>query len=483
MRLGPLLSAADLPGAGIPIVTTRGDVAAVDIAGIGADSRTVGPGYLYCCVPGHRFDGHRFAAAAVAAGAVAVLSEQVLDVPVPQVVVGAVRPALGPLADAFHGHPSRHLTVAGVTGTNGKTTTVELLAAIFEADGRATATIGTLTGTRTTPEAPVLQATLAELRRRGVAAVAMEVSSHALDQHRVAAVHFTAATFTNLTQDHLDYHGTMERYFAAKARLFEPARTDVAVVNADSAWGRRLAEEAGRHGTPTITYSMSDVTDLELADGCSVFRWDGHTVRLRLRGRFNVVNAVAAATTARQLGVAHTDIVAGLGRVGSVRGRFEPVVLGQPFTVLVDYAHTPDGLEQALGAARELTAGEVIVVFGAGGDRDQAKRPLMGEAASRLADVVVLTSDNPRSEDPNLIVADIGAGMAGPARLLVEPDRAQAIRVALSAARAGDLVLIAGKGHETGQEVSGHTLPFDDARVAGSVLRDMLAGRPVTDRP
>jgi UDP-N-acetylmuramoyl-L-alanyl-D-glutamate--2,6-diaminopimelate ligase len=483
MRLDLLLSAADLVGAGVPVLELQGDPGVADISAIVLDSRAVVPGALFCCVPGQRVDGHRFAPEAVASGAVALLCERPLDLPVPQVVVTTVRPALGPLADAFHGHPSRRLLAVGVTGTNGKTTTTQLLAAIFEAQGWSTATIGTLTGTRTTPEAPQLQALLADLCDRGVAAVAMEVSSHALAQDRVASVHFAAATFTNLTQDHLDYHHTMEEYFAAKARLFEPGRADVAVVNADDVWGRRLLDTLAGQPRPGVPFSVKDdVADLRLSAGGSRFRWDGMDISLRLGGRFNVYNALAAATTARELGVPGVAIAEGLAAVEVVPGRFQPVAAGQPFTVLIDYAHTPDGLEQALTSARELAAGKLLVVFGAGGDRDHAKRPLMGAVAGRLADLAVLTSDNPRTEDPNQIITDVKAGASGPGRLVVEPDRARAIAAALASAQAGDVVVIAGKGHETGQEIAGQVIPFDDAVVARRALDRLIAHRPGIDR-
>jgi UDP-N-acetylmuramoyl-L-alanyl-D-glutamate--2,6-diaminopimelate ligase len=305
----------------------------------------------------------------------------------------------------------------------------------------------------------------------------MEVSSHALDQHRVDAVHFAAATFTNLTQDHLDYHRTMDEYFAAKARLFESGRADVAVVNADDPWGRRLLDLLAAEGRAAVPFSLADATDLAVGPEGSAFHWQGQAVRLRLRGSFNVANALAAATTGREVGVDPAAIAAGLGAVGAVRGRFEPVVAGQPFTVLIDYAHTPDGLEQALAAARGLAAGDVVVVFGAGGDRDHAKRPLMGEVAGRLADLAVLTSDNPRSEDPDRIMAEVRSGIGPQARLIVDPDRARAIGAALAAAQAGDVVLIAGKGHEAGQEIGGVVIPFDDAEVARAALQDLAGGR------
>ncbi|HLY82962.1 MAG TPA: UDP-N-acetylmuramoyl-L-alanyl-D-glutamate--2,6-diaminopimelate ligase [Acidimicrobiales bacterium] len=482
MRLDLLLDAANLPGAGVAVLDVRGDARRVEVIDIVGDSRRVTPGALYCCVTGQRFDGHLFAAEAVAAGAVALVCEHPLAPPVPQIVVASTRAALGPLADALLGHPSASLRVAGVTGTNGKTTTVALLAAIFEAHGWPTATIGTLTGTRTTPEAPLLQAKLAELREEGVTAVAMEVSSHALDQHRVDAVHFAAATFTNLTQDHLDYHGTMDAYFSAKAKLFEPGRADVAIVNDDDPWGRRLLRILAGRGSRAVPFSLADADDLRIGPRGSTFCWQNEEITLRLGGRFNVYNALAAATTAREMGVTAASVASGLAAVASVPGRFEPVDAGQPFLVLVDYAHTPDGLEQALTAARELAGRNLLVVFGAGGDRDRAKRPLMGAAATRLADLAVLTSDNPRSEEPDQIIEEVQAGARGPGALVIEPDRSRAIASALAAAEAGDVVVIAGKGHETGQELRGRIIPFNDADVARAALGRILRSRGDTER-
>jgi UDP-N-acetylmuramoyl-L-alanyl-D-glutamate--2,6-diaminopimelate ligase len=390
--------------------------------------------------------------------------------------VDSVRRALGPLADAFFGHPSRDLAVAGVTGTNGKTTTCALLQGALEAGGWRTATIGTLTQARTTPEAPDLHGVLAEWRDAGGDAVAMEVSSHALVQHRVDAIHFTAAVFTNLTPEHLDYHHTMDDYFEAKATLFAPDRVGLAVVNRADPWGRRLLERLGRNGVPTETFAPEEATEVELSPGESRFTWAGQHFAVRLGGRFNIANAVAAAACARALGLDAAAIAEGLEAIRGVRGRFEPVDAGQPFTVLVDYAHTPDGLTQALEGARELSRGRVLVVFGAGGDRDHDKRPLMGAAAARLADLAVVTSDNPRSEDPDAIIAAVLSGIEDRSNVIVAPDRAVAISTALAEARPGDVVLIAGKGHEPGQEIAGRVLPFDDADVARTSLRHLLAG-------
>jgi UDP-N-acetylmuramoyl-L-alanyl-D-glutamate--2,6-diaminopimelate ligase len=477
MRLATLLAGADLAAAGTPPGQLLGDLDATDVTRITSDSHAVTPGSLYCCVPGGRFDGHDFAPAAVAAGASALLCQRVLAVAVPQVVVAEARRAVGPLAAAFYGHPSQEMTLVAVTGTNGKTTTTHLLEAIFTAAGWRAASIGTLSGARTTPEAPVLQATLAGFRDEGRVAVAMEVSSHALVQHRVDGTWFAAAVFTNLTQDHLDYHATMEDYFQAKARLFEPGRAAMAVVNADDPWGGRLLEQlqspaVGGSRRPVVPFSLDDLEDLTISPDGSRFRWRGADVRLHLGGRFNVRNALAAATAAAALGIDLPAIVAGLEHVAAVRGRFEPVRAGQPFTVLVDYAHTPDGLEQALTSARELVGsnGRLIVVFGAGGDRDRAKRPLMGSVASRLADLAVLTSDNPRSEDPDAIIKEVASGSNAEGQLEVEVDRKTAIGQALAAAKPQDVVVIAGKGHELVQEIGGQAVAFDDAAVAHEAL-------------
>jgi UDP-N-acetylmuramoyl-L-alanyl-D-glutamate--2,6-diaminopimelate ligase len=477
VRLVGLVAEAGLDQLGL-LTRVIGD-SGTAVQGLTMDSRQVGRDSLFACVPGQNRDGHEFAADAVVSGAAAILCERPLDLAAPQVVVTSVRRALGPVADAINDHPSRHLTVAGVTGTNGKTTTCALLQGAFEATGWQTATIGTLTHPRTTPEAPDLHALMASWRQAGGDAITMEVSSHALVQHRVDAVSFAAAVFTNLTPEHLDYHHTMDDYFEAKAMLFTPDRVGLAVVNRADPWGRRLLERLDRLGVPTETFAPGDAADVELAPSRSQFTWAGQRVTINLGGRFNLANAVAAATCARALGIDPADIATGMAAVRGVRGRFEPVDAGQPFTVLIDYAHTPDGLAQALRGARELTPGHLLVVFGAGGDRDHDKRPLMGAAATELADVAVVTSDNPRSEDPDAIIAAIVAGVPpddheGRSKLIVEPDRAAAISVALGAARPGDVVLIAGKGHEPGQEIAGETRPFDDAAVARASLQRIL---------
>jgi UDP-N-acetylmuramoyl-L-alanyl-D-glutamate--2,6-diaminopimelate ligase len=379
------------------------------------------------------------------------------------------------VAAAFWGHPSRDLHVIGVTGTSGKTTTTHLLAGITEAHGWPTAIIGTLSGPRTTPEAPELQALLAAERDQGCRAVAMEVSSHALALGRVRATRFGVAVFTNLSHDHLDFHRDLDDYFAAKAELFTPAYADAAVVNLDDPRGRHLA---AAQFVPTEGYSLADASDLDVSTTRSRFGWRGVTVDLPLGGRFNVSNALAAATAAARLGISEATIAAGLSNARAVPGRFEPVDEGQPFAVLVDYAHKPGALADALAAARDSArGGQVILVFGAGGDRDPSKRPEMGEVAARLADRVLLTSDNPRGEDPLAIIDAIRAGMPGDGACTVEPDRATAIALAVDAAAPGDVVLIAGKGHEAVQIVGDRSLPFDDREVARAALRARRDGR------
>jgi len=437
------------------------------------DSRRAGPGVLFCCVPGEHHDGHDFAASAVAAGASAVLCSRRLDLAVPQLVVDDPRAAMALAAAAVHHHPSDALTVIGVTGTNGKTTVVTMLGALLAHAGRTVEAIGTLTGARTTPESTDLQAQLAEFRDRGVTHVAMEVSSHALELHRVDATHFAVAVFTNLGEDHLDFHRTPEAYFAAKARLFEAGRCDVAVINVDDVHGRLLRDAAS---VPVVPYSVEGLDSLDLRGDGSSFTWRGHSVELAAPGRHNVANALAVAEAARALGVAEHDIVAGLAGAPAVPGRFERVDEGQPFAVVVDYAHTPDALENVLTAARELVAvtdtgpGRLIVVFGCGGDRDAAKRPAMGRVVTERADVAIVTNDNPRSEDPLRIISEIRSGCVH--EPIVEPDRRAAIRLALASAATGDVVVIAGKGHEQGQQFSDRTEAFDDRLVAAEELRE-----------
>ena len=460
----------------IDVVGVRGDPSSTEVSSVEFDSRRAGPRSLFCCLPGTHTDGHRHAAEAVRAGATSLLCEHLLDLDVTQVQVapGTVRPAMARVAAAFSGYPSRHLTMVGVTGTNGKTTVTHMVRSILERAGRPTGVIGTLDGERTTPEAPVLQALLAGLRRDGRQAVAMEVSSHALVQHRVDGIVFDVAAFTNLSREHLDHHGTMEAYFEAKAALFDPSRSRRAVVFVDDPWGRQLLAQLS--GEP-VAVRRTDASQVVLSIGSSRFEWRGRPVTLPLSGAFNVDNALVAAAVATALGAGPDEVVDGLASLPPVPGRMEVVTAGAPFSVVVDYAHTPAGLAVALDSARALAGpNRVLCLFGCGGDRDRGKRPAMGAVAARQSDVVLLTSDNPRSEDPMAILADIRSGIDGPVDLVVEPDRATAIRTAVSLARPGDVVLVAGKGHETTQVVADRVVPFDDRVEAARAVAERQGG-------
>jgi UDP-N-acetylmuramoyl-L-alanyl-D-glutamate--2,6-diaminopimelate ligase len=458
---------------GLVVRTVTGDRGA-PVSSVTVDSRDVRPGSLFCCIRGEHHDGHAFAADAARAGAAALVVDHLLDdVSIAQVLVDDTRIATALVAAAFHEHPADRLDVVGVTGTNGKTTTVSLLAGILGELGRAVSTIGTLTGAFTTPEAPELQQTLAGFAAGGVDSVAMEVSSHALALHRVDGMTFAAAVFTNLGRDHLDLHGTLEEYFGAKARLFEAGRARLAVVNTGDEWGRRVKALAG---TTVIEFDPTALRDVEVRPSCHRYTWNGLDVRVPLGARFNVANSLAALTTAVALGCDPVAAVGALSRAAPVPGRFEAIAAGQPFAVIVDFAHTPDGLDAVLDAAADAARGHrVIVVFGCGGDRDRAKRPLMGAAAARRADLAVITSDNPRTEDPDAIIADVVAGVptSERGRLLVEPDRRAAMAVAFRAAHPGDVVVIAGKGHEQTQTVGTRATPFDDRVVARAVLESL----------
>ncbi len=463
----------------VEVTGTRGDPTATEVRTVEFDSRRASPGALFCCVPGRRTDGHLHAAEAVARGATSLLCEHFLDLAVTQVRVpiGGVRPAMARVATAFYGHPARQLTTVGVTGTNGKTTVSQLVRSVLETDGRRTGALGTLAGVRTTPEAPDLQRTLAGLAHDGCVAAVLEVSSHALTEHRVDGIRFDVAAFTNLSRDHLDHHGGMEAYFAAKASLFTPDRCARAVVFVDDPWGARLA--ASLADDRVVRVRRDEASDVELAVGTTRFGWRGHRVTLPLTGRFNVDNALVAAAVAVALGVAEDRVAAGLAAAAPVPGRMEVVGPGAPVAVVVDYAHTPGGLEVALRACRSLAGeGRVLCVFGCGGDRDAGKRPEMGRVASLLADLVVLTSDNPRSEEPGAIIAAVVAGLAPGTVPVVEPDRAAAIRAAVARAEPGDLVLVAGKGHETTQTVAGRAVPFDDRQEAAAALAERFGGGP-----
>jgi UDP-N-acetylmuramoyl-L-alanyl-D-glutamate--2,6-diaminopimelate ligase len=475
----PLSAAvAVVPGAEI-----RGD-AGIPVAEVAFDSRRVLRGTLFFCVPGANADGHDFAPQAVRSGATALVVERWLDLDAPQILVPSTRSAMGPMSATVLGDPARSLTIVGVTGTNGKTTIVHLLDAMFRAAGRRSGAIGTVGAhvageavplARTTPEAPDLHRLLGRMRDAGVTTVAMEVSSHALDQGRVGGVVFDAAVFTNLSQDHLDHHGSMESYFGAKATLFAEDRTRHAVLNLDDAWGRRLLDVP----VPVTTFGLDPAADVR-AEGVRVrvdglvFRVDGREVTSPLRGVFNVSNCLAAIAASRVVGVDADAAIEGLASAGHVPGRMEPVDSGQDFLVVVDYAHTPDSIRIVLAAARPLATGRVIVVFGCGGDRDRAKRFPMGAAATEGADLTVITTDNPRSEDPHDIIAEVERGaIEGGGRYVVVPDRRTAIRLALAEARAGDVVVVAGKGHEVEQELVGGAVPFDDRVVVREELDAM----------
>jgi len=475
----PLAGLAEL----VPGAVVEGDAAGVRLTGVTLDSRSAQSGDLYAALPGATTHGAEFLDQALAAGAVAVLTDRPGPHPLPAVVVPDPRRHLGRIASWVYDAPSSSLDVVGVTGTNGKTTTVYLLEAGFAAAGRGTGLIGTVEtrvlgesvpSVRTTPEAPDLHALLAVMRERGAQAVAMEVSSHGLALGRVDGVGFAVAVFTNLTQDHLDFHADMDAYFRAKASLFQPERCAIAVVNVDDEAGQRIA---GATAVPLVTTSAQGrgvadwrATDVATAADGSRFRLHGpdvgrgRTVRLRLPGGYNVDNALGAIAALHAAGVDLDAAIGGVESLTGVPGRLERVDAGQPFLAVVDYAHSPDAVASVLRTVRPLTRGKVVVVLGCGGDRDRGKRPLMGEAAARGADVVVVTSDNPRSEDPLAIIAAVAAGAraAGQAEVVVQPDRAAAIRAACSMAAAGDVLVVAGKGHEQGQELADRTIPFDD---------------------
>ena len=456
----------------------------IEIADLAYDNRLARPGTLFFCVPGFTRDGHDFAPEAVARGAVALVLERPLNLGVPEILVESAREAMAQPAARFYGDPTASLDVVGVTGTNGKTTTAFLVRALLEADHRRTGLLGTVKSVvggvehdvqRTTPEAIELQRTFRAMLDAGDRACSMEVSSHALELHRADAIRFAVTIFTNLTQDHLDFHETMEDYFGAKRRLFTEGEPGAAVINVDDRYGARLAAELA----DPITFALDRDASYRAADvrtGLSGSRLtvDAPERRIELssplRGRFNVYNVLAALAAARTLGVTIDTAAAAIETAGQVPGRFEPVDEGQEFAVLVDYAHTPDSLQNVLVAARELTDDGVHVVFGCGGDRDRGKRPLMGEIARRLADRVIVTSDNPRSEDPEAIIEQILVGAGNDVEHNV--DRREAIARAIANAEPGDVVVIAGKGHEQGQEFAeGHKIPFDDVTVAREILQ------------
>jgi UDP-N-acetylmuramoyl-L-alanyl-D-glutamate--2,6-diaminopimelate ligase len=507
MELGELLRASGVAA------DLRGE-AGVEISDLVYDSRRVGPGALFFCVTGLSSDGHEFAPHAVEAGAAALVVERPLDLGVPEVQVESARAAMAPLAAVFWGDPTEDLTVIGVTGTNGKTTTAFLVRDVLEDAGRRSGLLGTVQRVvggeveeveRTTPEAIDLQATFRRMIDAGDEACVLEVSSHALVLHRADAIHFDVKVFTNLTQDHLDFHQDMEDYFAAKRLLFTAQggapilelEGGISVVNLDDAYGRRLADDLaeGPSGDRVTFSALGADADLSARDVSFDATGSAFTclspagaieVRTSLPGDFNVANALAALAVAHALGLDLRRAAAALASAGQVPGRFESIDQGQPFAVLVDYAHTPDSLQNVLEAARRITRGRVVSVFGCGGDRDREKRPLMGRAGAELSDLAIVTSDNPRSEEPEAIIEEILSGidqaLIDEGRVVVKPDRRAAIAQALETAEPGDTVVIAGKGHEQGQEFEqGRKIPFDDREVAREELRKLR--RPVPSPP
>jgi UDP-N-acetylmuramoyl-L-alanyl-D-glutamate--2,6-diaminopimelate ligase len=499
MELGELLRASGLAA------QVRGDPA-VEIRDLAYDSRRVGPGTLFFCFAGEKTDGHDFAPGAVEAGAAALVVERPLDLEVPQAQVEDARAAMAPIAAAFNGDPTSELAVVGITGTNGKTTTAFLVRHLLEAAGRRCGLLGTVRQVvggeieeveRTTPEAIDLQRTFDRMLEAGDTACAMEVSSHALVLHRADSIDFAVKVFTNLSQDHLDFHADMEDYFAAKRLLFSgeggtpviELEGGVSVLNVDDPYGLRLAEDlSSGSGVECVTYSAAggtaDLSAREVSFDPSGSRFlcltpEGELeVETPLPGDFNVANALAALSVAHAMGLDLRASARALASAEQVPGRFESIDEGQPFGVIVDYAHTPDSLQNVLAAARRLTGGRLISVFGCGGDRDREKRPLMGRGGAELSDVAVVTSDNPRSEDPDAIIDQIREGIPTEphAEVLIEADRRAAIVLALGRAGEGDSVVIAGKGHEQGQEFEdGRKIPFDDREVAREELRRMAA--------
>lgn len=502
MSLNELLAGCDLE----PVAE---DVAISQIAYHSAQAK---PGSLFCCLPGERHDGHSFASQAVASGSVAVLCERPLGLNVPEIQVASARAAMAQLASTFHGNPSKDIPVVAVTGTNGKTSVVKMLASIYRAAGRKVATLGTLSGPLTTPEAPELQQKLAQFRC-SEDAVVMEVSSHAIAQHRIDGISFELCGFTNLSPEHLDYHSTMDRYFEAKKALFAEQFTHKAVICTDGHYGKKLYDSLPL-GIRAAKCMLSDVRILaETLEGSTV-EIAGLPIRLSIPGWFTIANANMAFAMAAELGFSSASIKAGLEQLSPIPGRFE-VVWNEPVTVVVDYAHTSHALEKALLSCRQLTpAGKCHVVFGCGGERDASKRSAMGEAASRLADFIYLTNDNPRGEDPEKIISDILAGIersqmdggvaasSGSAPqdsaplgsepqistppnsdppYLVELDRRSAIKKALEATNFGDIVLIAGKGHEDTQQIGETQMPFDDREVARE-LAEAIFSQPLSSQ-
>ncbi len=466
------------------------EVGALDTAvtGMSHDSRAVRDGQLFVCLRGDAFDGHEFAEAAQQSGASALLVDHEVASELPQLIVDDTRRAAGPAASAAWSDPSRQLVMIGITGTNGKTTTSQIVAALLEGAGLPTGVIGTLHGPRTTPEAADLHATLAEFVDSGRRAVVMEVSSHALALHRVDGTDFDVVGFTNLGHDHLDLHGTHENYFRAKSALFNTDFAPVAVINVDDPHGRLLADAVGaddeEDGMQVVELTVTDLDGVEIESQRHAYNWRGRSIEVPLGGSFNVANSLLAVAMIAELDADVSAALGGLRSLTPIPGRFESVETDDASSrgarVIVDYAHTPDGLEHLIEAVRPLTEERVIVVFGCAGRRDREKRPVMGEIAGRLADVAIATSDNPRGEDPDEIINDVIGGVAEQyrSRVIPEPDRRLAIRTALSMATRGDIVVIAGKGHEQTQDLGATTIDFDDRVVAREELAALTTDVP-----
>ena len=446
-----------------------GEIDDVEVHGLSYDSRLINSGDLFFCFKGEKKDSHDFVYDAIKGGASALVVERKIDIDFPQVISSSSRKMMSEIAEIFYEFPSREITTVGVTGTNGKTTTVNILSAIAKAAGEKTETIGTLTGQLTTPEAPDLQRQIRDSIGNGVSFLAMEVSSHALLQNRISRMSYDAAIFTNLSLDHLDYHGDMESYYKAKSLLFSPTHSKLAVINADNQFGKRLMNEVE---IPQVSFSLNDVDIVERTLIKTTFRWKGKIIELKLPGVFNLENALAAAVTAEALGFNREVIAKGLESAKGTPGRFELLTHSdeEPY-IIVDYCHTPDGLEKILLSINELLPGaRTHIVFGCGGDRDTSKRAQMGMISETHATNVYLTSDNPRSENQMVIINDILAGIHDTEPVYVNPDRREAIFHAVTTANQDDVVLIAGKGCEPYQEISGTLHPFLDSDVGREAL-------------
>jgi len=432
------------------------------------DSREIIEGDIFCCLRGETTDGHNYIQEAIDSGASALLAEEVSGFNIPTFLVENVREVLPRIASRIVGDPSKEINVVGVTGTNGKTSVVSMLAEMLRTHGIRTATIGTLTGVLTTPESPELQRELRKYCSDGVEVVAMEVSSHSLVQKRVSETNFSSVAFTNLSHDHLDFHGTMEDYYLAKGLLFSREFSERAVVVTDSEYGRSYFEKALSSGMEVEALSIKN-RNVAFTQKSSSFDWRGERVSIPLGGPFAFSNALVSAEIAIQLGLGVVEVVAGLNSLNGIPGRFEPLAITQDSSAIIDYAHTPSALAELIEGCRKIVTGRIILVFGCGGERDSEKRPLMGEVASLGADVNILTSDNPRGEDAEKIISEIAFGMTVKPKV-IEVDRRKAIEQAFNEAESGDLLVVAGRGHEEYQEIDGKKIPFSDKTVLLDVV-------------